>query len=344
MKSPASRHQYSAAVLSIVVPAYNEDAVLPEFHRRLRQVVDSLAMPIEILYVNDGSADRTLEVIRQLQATDDRIVCLDLSRNFGKEIALTAGLDHAVGEAVVVIDADLQDPPELIPEMVRLWREGHDVIYGQRISRDGESWLKKLTAHLFYRAMQMTGNIRIPKDTGDFRLMSRQAVDALNQLREQHRFMKGLFAWIGFEQVPLAYSRDRRYAGRTKFNYWKLWNFAVEGITSFTTAPLRIATYLGIAIAGIAFLYAALIIFKTLMYGNPVQGYPSLVVIVLFLGGVQLSFIGILGEYLGRIFNEAKNRPLYLLRRRYAQGERLATTAEPLRRGGEAAQASELLS
>ncbi len=257
----------------------------------------------------------TPEVIGDLARSDPHVVFLDLSRNFGKEIAMTAGLDYAGGDAVVLIDADLQDPPELIVDFVREWRSGGvDVVFGKRRSRGGESTMKKLTAHVFYRVVQRMSRVRIPEDSGDFRLMSRRAVLALRQLREQHRFMKGLFAWIGFPQKAVLYDRDPRFAGRTKFNYWKLWNFAIEGITSFTTAPLRLATYLGLTVATLAFAFGVWIIFRTLVFGNPVAGYPSLIVIVLFLGGVQLAFTGVLGEYVGRMFDEIKGRPLYLLK------------------------------
>lgn len=226
---------------------------------------------------------------------------------------MTAGLDHAMGDAVVIIDADLQDPPEVIPALVAKWQQGFDVVYAQRITRAGESLLKKSTAHWFYRMIQRTNRVNIPVDTGDFRLLSRRAVDSLRQLRETHRFMKGLYAWIGHPQAAVRYHRDARPAGQTKFSYWRLWNFAIEGFTSFTIAPLKIATYIGILIAGFAFIYASWIILKTLIYGEPVPGYPSLMVVILMLGGVQLITIGILGEYIGRMFNETKHRPLYLL-------------------------------
>lgn len=301
------------SVLSVVVPAFNEAEVLTRFHERLSAVLQDVPLTAEIVYVNDGSSDATLDVMRTLAANDGRVAIVNLSRNFGKEIALTAGLDHARGDAVVVIDADLQDPPELIPELIRRWREGYDVVYAKRIARDGESGLKKLTAFAFYRVIQRVSRVYIPQDTGDFRLLSRRAIVALCKLREQHRFMKGLFTWIGYPQVAVSYRREPRYAGETKWNYWRLWNFALEGITSFTTAPLRLATYLGLVIALAAFAYAAFIIYKTLAFGDPVRGYPSLMVVLLFLGGVQLISIGILGEYIGRMFDETKNRPLYLV-------------------------------
>ncbi len=228
--------------LTIVIPAYNEQEVLPEFHRRLSAVLASTPMSAEIIYVNDGSQDETLKLMHQLHNEDDRVAVLDLSRNFGKEIALTAGLHRATGDAVVVIDADLQDPPELIPRLIEQWCAGYDVVYAQRTRRDGESWIKRVTASGFYRLMQRVGHVKIPRDTGDFRLLSRRAVEALNIIVEQHRFMKGLFAWIGFRQKAVPYERAPRFAGKTKWNYWKLWNFAIEGITSFTIAPLKFAT------------------------------------------------------------------------------------------------------
>ena len=298
-------------ILSIVIPAYNEEEVLPEFHRRLTSVLEEVEGASEILYVNDGSSDRTLEVLNDFK--DPRVWIIDLSRNFGKEIALSAGLDHARGEAVVVIDADLQDPPELIPKFIAKWQEGYDVVYARRTARDGETFLKKATAKLFYRFIQGVSRVKIPEDTGDYRLLSRRAVEALKQLRETHRFMKGLFAWIGYPQIAVNYRRDPRFAGSTKWNYWHLWNFAIEGITSFTINPLKIASYLGLMTSIGAFTYALFVIYKTLAFGEPVQGYPTLMVVILFLGGVQLMSLGVIGEYLGRMFNETKQRPLYLI-------------------------------
>lgn len=305
--------EQSPLCISVVVPAYNEEEVLPELHRRLQAVLSQLTTNYEIVYVNDGSRDRTLEIMRELKEADSHVGYVNLSRNFGKEIAMTAGLDLARGDAVVVIDADLQDPPELIPKLLEGWKEGFDVVYARRVSRAGETWLKKATARAFYRIIQRIGPVSIPEDVGDFRLMSRRAVDALKQIRERHRFMKGLFAWIGFPQKAIDYQRDARFAGVTKWNYWKLWNFAIEGITSFSIAPLKISTYAGLLVAALAFIYAIWVIYKTLIFGDPVQGYPSLMVVVLFLGGVQLVGIGLLGEYLGRMFVETKYRPLYLL-------------------------------
>ncbi|HEX23252.1 MAG TPA: glycosyltransferase [Chromatiales bacterium] len=303
-----------AFLLSIIVPVFNEQEVLREFYRRLSQVLDGIDATMEIVFVNDGSTDYSLLQLQELQASDPRIVILDLSRNFGKEIAMTAGLDHVRGDAVVIIDADLQDPPELIPQMIEEWRHGFDMVYAQRRSRTGESTLKKTTASLFYRIMQRISRVQIPVDTGDFRLLSRRAVDALSGLRERHRFMKGLFAWIGYPQKAIPYDRDARHDGTSKWNYLALWNFALEGITSFSTLPLKVATYLGTFTAFGAFFYGLFIIVQTLFFGNPVAGYPSLLVVVLFLGGIQLMALGVIGEYLGRMFDETKGRPLYLIK------------------------------
>lgn len=302
-------------LISVVVPAYNEEAVLNAFHARMSALFEQLpGYRWEIVFVNDGSTDQTQRIINELCAQDGRVASVNLSRNFGKEIAMTAGFDHAMGDAVVVIDADLQDPPELIREFVSEWENGFDIVYATRTHRDGESWLKKATASVFYKVMdRLSGKVKIPRDTGDFRLMSRRSVDALLQLREHHRFMKGLFAWVGFPSKAIKYRRDPRAAGETKFNYWKLWNFALEGITSFTIAPLKFATYLGLLTSSLAFLYGLWIIAKTLILGQDVPGYPSLMVTMLVLGGIQLFFIGVLGEYLGRIFGETKQRPLYFV-------------------------------
>ena len=278
--------------------------------------MDGLGESWEALYVNDGSVDGSLACLTRLQQQDARAATLSLSRNFGKEIALTAGLDHARGQAVIVIDVDLQDPPEVIPELVAGWREGFDVVYAQRRTRAGEGWLKRTTASWFYRIMgRLGGSVNLPHDTGDFRLMSRRSLDALLSLRERHRFMKGLFAWVGFPAKAVLFDRAPRLVGRSKWNWWKLWNLSLEGITSFTVAPLILATYIGFAAALSALAYGGVIIVSTITYGNPVAGYPSLLVIVLFLGGVQLITLGIIGEYLGRIFNETKQRPLYIVER-----------------------------
>lgn len=325
---PAAR---PAVVLSVVVPVFNEADVLPDFHRRLGSVLDALAVPAEVLYVNDGSRDGSMQLLRQFAEADPRVVVLDFSRNFGKEIAMTAGLDHASGEAAVVIDSDLQDPPELIPDMVREWQAGAEVVLMRRDSRAGESWLKRGTAKLFYRVIRSIGEQPIPADVGDFRLLGRRPLEALQTCRERTRFMKGLFAWVGFRQTTLDYQRDARFAGETKWNYWRLWNLAIEGITSFSSAPLKLASYVGLATAIFA-LGAGLYVFgKALLVGDPVAGYPSLMVTVLFLGGVQLIALGIIGEYLARMFVEVKGRPLYLLSAVYRQRAPAADGSTPAR-------------
>ena len=310
------------ATLGIVIAAYNEAEALPAMHARLSQVLDAMGLPAQVVYVDDGSRDATWQVLGAIAADDPRVRLLRLSRNFGKELALTAGLDHVDADAVVVLDADGQDPPELLPEFVARWREGHDVVYGTRASRDGESWLKRATASAFYRTINRVSNTGIPADTGDFRLMSRRVVESLRGLRERQRFMKGLFAWVGFPNTAIAYRREARIAGRSKFNYWRLWNFALEGITGFSTAPLRVATYVGLGTALLAFGYGMWIIAKTLAWGDPVQGWPTMMAVVLFLGGVQLMALGVIGEYLGRLYLEAKQRPLYLVQERREPGLR----------------------
>ena len=303
----------SMTKLTVVVPAFNEGESLREFHARLAAVLDQLDLTGDVLYVDDGSGDDTYAVMESLRAGDARVATLKLSRNFGKELALTAGLDHVDADAVVVIDADLQDPPELIPEFVRWWREGFDVVYGTRSSRAGESRLKKLTAAAFYRVMERLSSTPVPRDTGDFRLLNRRALDALKRLRERQRFMKGLFAWLGYRQKAVVYERDARFAGSSKFNYWRLWNFALEGITSFSGAPLKVATYVGVFTALLAFVFGIFILGKALIFGDPVRGYPTLMLAILFLGGVQLMALGMIGEYLGRLYMEVKQRPLYLI-------------------------------
>ncbi|MDZ4812005.1 MAG: glycosyltransferase family 2 protein [Pseudomonadota bacterium] len=312
--------------LCVIVPVYNESAMLPLLVPRLLNALAYVPAQSQIVFVDDGSSDGTATLLIDLAVQHAQIGYIRLARNFGKEAAMTAGLDYADADAVVVIDADLQDPPELIKAFWQKFEEGFDVIYGQRATRAGESWLKRTTASAFYRVMNRMSKTSVPRDTGDFRLMSRRAVAALKQLRERHRFMKGLFAWVGFKQVGLVYHREPRAAGTTKFNYWKLWNFALEGITSFSTVPLRMATYVGLLTALIAFGYGGFIVFKTMMYGDAVRGYPSLMTVMLFLGGIQLMALGMIGEYLGRMFEESKQRPLYLLD--VAQAPRRAPTVE----------------
>ena len=300
-------------IISVVAPAYNESENIDIFYEKISSVLDSLTSNWEVICVNDGSSDDTFEKLQQLHKKDNRVKIINLSRNFGKEIALTAGLDYASGDAIIPIDIDLQDPPELIADMIKLWKNGNDVVYATRISREGESIAKKATASIFYRVISKISNIAIPKDTGDFRLIDKKVLKELKKLRETHRFMKGLFSWVGYKQVSLPYERKARNAGKTKFNYWKLWNFALEGITSFSIAPLQIATYMGMFVSLFSFLYGAIIIGKTLIFGIDVPGYASMMVVILFLGGVQLVTIGIIGEYIGRIYNEVKQRPLYII-------------------------------
>lgn len=302
--------------LTVVIAAYNEAEALPALHPRIAAVLDGMVdVEGRILYVDDGSRDGTWDVLRGIAAGDARVSLLRLSRNFGKEAALTAGLDRVEAGAALILDADGQDPPELIPQFVARWREGYDDVHGTRTVRDGESWLKRSTAHGFYRMMAKLSKTPIPTDTGDFRLLSPRALAALRQLRERHRFMKGLFGWIGYRQASIPYHREARVAGQTKFNFWKLWNFALEGVTSFSTAPLRVATYLGVVTALLAFVYAVWIVAKALLWGDPVAGWPSLMTVILLLGGVQLIALGLIGEYLGRLYEESKQRPLYLVDR-----------------------------
>lgn len=299
--------------LSIVIPCKNEADNLEHLFERLRQTLDPLQLSYELVCVNDGSQDDTLEKLLAFHQQDPRIKVINLSRCFGKEIALTAGIDHTSGKAVIPIDADLQDPPELIPEMVKLWQQGYQVVYAVRRSRQGESWFKRFTANSFYHIIGQLSQVRIPHNTGDFRLLDRQVVEAIKQLRERTRFMKGIFAWVGYRQTAIFYDRAPRYRGKTQWNYWRLWNLAVEGITSFSSWPLRVWSYLGLGISLLALLYGLFLIIRTLLFGSDVPGYASLAVMMLFLGGIQLISLGIIGEYLGRVFEEVKGRPLYLV-------------------------------
>lgn len=301
-------------LITVMVPAYNEEKVIEQFYSRMNIVTESISRyEFEILFINDGSTDETLSIIKQLRENDHRISYLDLSRNFGKEVAMLAGFDYAKGDAVVTIDADLQDPPEVIIDMIDYWEQGYEDIYAKRSNRQGETWLKKWTSKTFYRLLKKTTNIPIQEDTGDFRLLDRRCVNALRQLRESQRYTKGLFSWLGFKKKEILFSRDPRAAGETKWNYRKLFNLAIEGITSFTTYPLKLSSYLGIFISLGAFVYMFFVIIKTLVFGASVSGYPSLMSVMLFLGGIQLLSLGVIGEYLGRIFNETKRRPVYLV-------------------------------
>jgi len=306
--------QKGRLLISILVPCYNEEAVLREFYRRTAAVIDGiLKYDFQFMFVNDGSKDGTLSIMRELHEKDSRVSYVNLSRNFGKEIAMTAGIDYLTGDAAIIMDADLQDPPELIPEMISWWEQGYQDVSAKRRSRAGETFFKKWSSHAFYTILQKLSNAPMQRDVGDFRLLDRQCLNALRMMRESQRYNKGLFSWIGFEKKEILFDRDARAAGKTKWNYWKLLNLAIEGITSFTTAPLRAATYVGIFLAFIAMIYMLFIIGRTILFGEDVPGYPSLISIILFIGGVQLSFLGIIGECLGRVFNESKFRPLYLV-------------------------------
>lgn len=306
-------------LLSIVVPLYNEERAVPVFFESATAVLDKLAgLSCEFVCVNDGSGDATLEkLLAAREKYGERVKIVDLSRNFGKEAALTAGLDLAGGDAVIPMDCDLQDPVELIPELVRKWEEGYEVVLAKRTDRSSDSYLKSHTAGLFYRLFNLVSDTPIPENVGDFRLLSRNAVDALKRLPERRRFMKGLFAWIGFRQATVEYSRKTRVSGGTKFTYSMLFDFALEGLASFSPAPLRWVLYMGLMTGTVAFLYAAYIVLRTLVYGVDVPGYASLITIMLFLGGVQLVGLGIAGEYIGRVYMEAKERPIYVVRKTY---------------------------
>jgi len=304
-------------MISLVVPCYNEEDILDLFLQKTTPVLQHLSLPYEIVFVNDGSTDSTLKALLQLKQTYAHIRILNLSRNFGKEAALTAGIEHARGDAIIPIDADLQHPPEVITLFVEKWKEGNDVVLGKRITRTGEHLVKKMSAHWFYLLQNKISEITIPEDIGDYRLMSRKVVDALLLLPENQRFMKGIFAWVGFKTVTVEYSQQKRETGQSSFSGWKLWNFALEGITSFSTAPLRIWLYIGSVVAFFAFLLALYILIDTFVYGVVLPGYVSTILMILFLGGIQLVGIGILGEYIGRIYKEAKRRPIYIIENEY---------------------------
>lgn len=299
--------------ISIIVPMYNEEEVIDIFFTETLKIMKQLSLEWEIVCVNDGSRDRTLDLLLEWHSKDHRIKVINLSRNFGKERALTAAIDYASGDALIPVDADLQDPPEIIPLMIERWLEGYDVVNAVRSKRVNDTAIKRTTAKLFYKLINSISDVDIPQDVGDFRLLSKRACDALRSMPERRRFMKGLFAWVGYPTSNLIYERKSRAAGSTKFNYLKLWNFAIEGITSFSTVPLKIATYIGLLSAVLSFSYAVYMIFNTLISGNSVPGYPSLMTAILFFGGLQLIFIGIIGEYIGRIHDEVKQRPIYLV-------------------------------
>jgi len=309
--------QNSQPFLSIVCPCYNEEEVIEHFLKSITEILLQTKKSYEIIFIDDGSKDNTLNVLIESKKNYENIKILQLSRNFGKEIALTAGIDASLGETVVPIDVDLQDPPELILDFIKKYEEGYDVVLAKRVDRTSDTYAKKFSAEAFYKFHNKISDINIPNNVGDYRLMSRKVVNEIKKLPESQRFMKGIFAWIGFKTATIEYKRDVRVAGETSFNGWKLWNFALDGITSFSTVPLRIWFYLGVIIAGISFLYGSIIIIKTLILGIDTPGYASMTTIVLFLGGVQLMGIGILGEYIGRIYIESKNRPIYIIENEY---------------------------
>lgn len=302
-------------IISILVPCYNEEVVLNQFYQRLSQVITNIPQyDFQFMFINDGSKDQTLDIMRELHEKDSRVSYVNLSRNFGKEIAMIAGIDYLTGDAVIIMDADLQDPPELILEMISWWEKGYQDVSAKRRSWAGESFFKKWSSHAFYTILQKMSSVPMQRDVGDFRLLDKQCLNALRLMRESQRYTKGLFSWIGFEKKEVLFDRDARAAGKTKWNYWKLLNLAIEGITSFTIAPLRASAFVGCILAFIALLYMLFIVLRTLICGEDVPGYPSLVSIILFIGGIQLFFLGIIGEYLGRVFNESKFRPLYLVK------------------------------
>lgn len=308
--------------ITILVPAYNEEEVLELFYQRVCNVIDDLAKRynFELLFVNDGSKDRTLEVLKKLKNKDSRVSYIDLSRNYGKEIAMAAGFDYINSDAMIIIDADLQDPPELMIQMIDEWENGYDDVYAKRISRKGETYLKKMTSTIYYRILEKVSRVPIQKDTGDFRLLSKKAIESLKKFNESQRYTKGLFSLIGHKKKELLFERDPRAAGETKWNYIKLFGLAIDGITSFTTAPLKISIFIGILMSFLSFVYMTFIICKKIFLGIQVPGYPSLMSIILFIGGLQFLFLGVIGEYLGRIFLETKNRPLYFINE-YKSGE-----------------------
>ena len=303
------------SLVSVIVPMYNEIEVIETLFDTLQPILEALPTQYEIICVDDGSADGTREELLRRAELDPNIKTVLLSRNFGKEAAMTAAIDFAKGDAVIPIDADLQDPPELIPAMVDKWLSGYDVVYAKRVSRESDTAVKRNTAGIFYRVFNLLSEIRIPENVGDYRLMSRRVVDAVKLCPEKDRFMKGLFCWPGFNSYTLEFERQERVDGESKFNYWKLWNFALNGITSFSSFPIRLGVYIGLLVSAIAFLYGGSIALKTALFGVDVPGYASLMVVVLFLGGIQIFFLGLMGEYIGRVYKEVKNRPIYIVDR-----------------------------
>ena len=300
--------------VTILIPCYNEEASLDALYEALRQLMDSQPAYLwQVLMVNDGSRDHTIDKIRALRSRDPRVCYVNLSRNFGKENAMLAGFDHASGDCMVIMDADLQHPPTVIPEMLQLWEQGYEDVYAKRITRGKESWLRRRFTLIYYKMLQHTTRVEVLENVGDFRLLDRKCIDALCQLRETQRYTKGMYCWIGFRKHEVWFEQGDRYAGQSSFNFARLLNLAIDGVTSFTTAPLRMATYMGLIVSFVAFAYMCYILVTTLIWGDPVAGYPTLITVILFLGGVQLLSLGIIGEYLGRIFHETKGRPVYVV-------------------------------
>lgn len=300
--------------ISVIIPAYNEEESLPLLYERMQKLMEQMNnYDFEILFINDGSKDNTIQIIKQLRNKDNRICYLDFSRNFGKEIAMIAGLDYATGDCVIFMDADLQDPPELIPELVKYWEKGYDDVYAKRRSRKGETFLKKFTSKMYYKVLQSLTKVEIQRDTGDFRLLDRRCVNALKKLRESQRNTKSMFSWIGYNKKEVLYDRDPRVAGKTKWNYIKLLDLAIDGITSFTTSPLRLSTFIAIPTFIVLFIYFIYVIIKCFIIHVAIQAFQAIILLILFFSGIQILLFGIVGEYLGRIFNETKNRPLYLV-------------------------------
>ncbi len=300
--------------VTILIPAYNEEESLPYLYKRLEDLISKIDnYEFEILFINDGSKDRTLELIKEYRKKDNRISYVNFSRNFGKEVAMLAGFDYAKGDCVIIMDADLQDPPELIPTLLKYWEEGYDDVYAQRRSRKGETFLKKFTSKMYYRVLQKLTKVEIQKDTGDFRLLDRRCVNALRKMRETQRCSKSMFSWIGYKKKAVLYDRDPRIAGKTKWNYAKLMNLAIDGITSFTTSPLRISTFLAIPTFLMLIIYFIYVIIKCVRLSIPIQAFQATILLILFFSAIQIMLFGIVGEYLGRIFNETKNRPIYFV-------------------------------
>ncbi|MBC6315069.1 glycosyltransferase family 2 protein [Listeria grandensis] len=316
--------------ISVVIPLYNEEAVIEQTYHRLKNVMENLAMDYELLFVNDGSKDATLSLVQALSFTDPHVKCLVFSRNFGHQIAITAGTDYANGDVVIIIDADLQDPPELIPEMVQKWQQGYDVVYAQRIKRNGETFFKKWSAKMFYRALHKLTDVEIPVDTGDFRLMDKKVYNELKKLNEKNPFVRGLVSWLGFKQTALAYERDERAAGETKYPLKKMLKLSMDGMTSFSYQPLKLASYAGVALSSAGFIYMFIVLFQTLFTNTTVSGWSSMIIIQLLFSGFVLIILGMIGEYIGRIYDEVKDRPLYIVAESYGfEASRINNEAVP---------------